>query len=321
VIDRLNLLAIGGLSLTAGWVGAHLSSPAVRRWRQPSRHEVTGSSLFAATAPARTAAHDPVVLLLHGLTATGISFSRHYDCLPGTVVVPDLLGFGRSLSTTVNDFGRQAHVAAVCVLLEDMGLRERPVVLVGHSMGAVLALHLACELPQVRGVVAVSAPLYDTDAEADAHVVHATLLARLFATGSAAQRVCEWMCAHRRLASFLWPVVAPQWPRPIAAAGVLHTWPAYADSIQGLVINSDYRTALGRLTTREVPVWLLNGADDRVPVFGRADDLAAEFTNLEVEEVTEADHDLPIAQPEFCTRRIAALIATWSPDTADSDLG
>lgn len=312
--------ALAGGALAAGWGGVHLTSPAVRNWRRPDRQDVAGLPLYAATPPAQSGSKDPVVVLLHGLTATGISFSRHYDRLPATVVVPDLLGFGRSLSPRGVNFGRQAHITAVCALLGEMGLQGRPVVLVGHSMGAVLALHVAAALADVRGVVAFSAPLYDSAGEAETHVIHATPMARLFAQGAAAQRVCGWMCAHRQLAGLVWPVFAPRWPRAIAAAGVLHTWPAYASSLQDLVLDSDYRAALAALAAREVPVCLVNGGDDRVPVTGRAVELAAEFDNLRTESVPDADHDLPIARPTFCSRRVASQIRTWCAGAARSGL-
>lgn len=81
---------------------------------------------------------DPVLLLLHGLGATGEVW---HDLLmrdwPGEVVVPDLPGHGRSPGLDTYTF--ESMAAAVASVVPS----GRPVVVLGHSLGGVLALTLA----------------------------------------------------------------------------------------------------------------------------------------------------------------------------------
>ncbi|MDP9416753.1 MAG: alpha/beta hydrolase [Actinomycetota bacterium] len=84
---------------------------------------------------------EPVVLLLHGLIAAGNYFGAAYDPLAehGTIVVPDLLGFGGSMATT-GSADAAAHLAALDDALAALDMHNRPLIVAGHSMGGVLAL-------------------------------------------------------------------------------------------------------------------------------------------------------------------------------------
>lgn len=84
---------------------------------------------------------DPVLLLLHGLGATGSVWDGLVDLLPsrwpGSWVVSDLPGHGRSDPLPRYSFGALAGAVAATV---EPGSR---VVVVGHSLGGVVGLALA----------------------------------------------------------------------------------------------------------------------------------------------------------------------------------
>jgi pimeloyl-ACP methyl ester carboxylesterase len=84
---------------------------------------------------------DPVLLLLHGLGATGEVWDGLVSSLdgrwPGSVVVPDLPGHGRSEPLARYSFGSMASALA-----EELPT-DRPVAVLGHSLGGVLGLTLA----------------------------------------------------------------------------------------------------------------------------------------------------------------------------------
>lgn len=291
------------------WLAAHLAAPAVRHWDRPDRRPADVGGLHVAVAgPDRPG---PVFLLLHGVTASGISWGAAWDALPGPVVVPDLLGFGQSMRRPAEGHARADHLSALAPVLPALGLEDRPVVIVGHSLGAVLALHLAASLPDVAGVVTICAPLYASEEEGLGRIGEADALAKLLAVGDLSQRVCQWMCDHRDLARRLWPLLAPRWPVPIAADGVLHTWPAYRGSLQSLVLDSAWDEALEALAGRDVPVHLMEGADDGVPVPGRAAALEAAHPSVTSEVVAGAGHDLSISRPGPCTDRVVGLARRW----------
>ena len=305
---RDTIATAGGIA--AAWGVAHLRAPAVRGWSPPRRDPADGTTLATTVGGS---ADRPVVVLLHGITASGRSYGADFDDLPGRVVVPDLLGFGGSMDVRTDDYSLAAHVSAVARTLDELDLAGRPTVVVGHSMGAVLALHVARALDHPLGVVAFSAPLYDHEAEGMSRIGEADLLAGLLAVGDLAERVCAWMCAHRRTASVLWPLLAPHWPWPLAADGVLHTWPAYRGSLQSLVLDSDYADALAELGRRGVPVSIVNGSNDAVPVPARATRLARAWTNVETVDVAGAGHPLPISRAERAAGLVADRVRQWSP--------
>jgi len=83
----------------------------------------------------------PTLLLLHGLGAHAAVWQRLLPSVaagwPGRWVAPDLRGHGRSGHAATYSFG--AHAADVATLLPP----REPVVILGHSMGGVVAMTLA----------------------------------------------------------------------------------------------------------------------------------------------------------------------------------
>lgn len=92
------------------------------------------------------------VLAIHGLTGHGRRW-RHLSAgyLPDiAVLAPDLIGHGRS--TYAAPWTIDANVAALAGLVENEA--DGPVVVVGHSFGGAVALHLAAQCPDlVSGLV------------------------------------------------------------------------------------------------------------------------------------------------------------------------
>lgn len=289
----------------AWWAVRHHTSPAVRRWRPGA-----GARHREGILSARYAGSGDLTVLLHGIVGNGDEFGGAFDVLAheGRVVVPDLLGFGRSMAPDGTDVRREAHLRALDGLAVARRSDTEPVTVVGHSMGGVLALHWAARLVaagrQVR-VVTVCAPLYDSPAEADARIGALGPLARLIALDDPlSERVCAWMCAHRRLAAGVTVAASPALPVPIARGGVQHTWPAYSGAMDGLIRDSGWRTPFRALVEARVPVLLLEGGRDPVPVPGRAAALAAAHPTVRLAVQPRAGHDLPLADPRWCVERI-----------------
>ncbi|MGI9162242.1 MAG: alpha/beta fold hydrolase [Mycobacterium sp.] len=90
--------------------------------------------------------------MIHGLTGYGERWSSLADghLADVTVLAPDLIGHGRS--TYAAPWTIDANVAALATLIEDEA--DGPVVVVGHSFGGAVALHLAARCPDlVAGLV------------------------------------------------------------------------------------------------------------------------------------------------------------------------
>jgi pimeloyl-ACP methyl ester carboxylesterase len=308
----------GGLAVAA-WLVAHLRSPAVWAWRPG-----TGTYRRLGPLSVRVAGEGPrVFVLLHGLAGSGEVFGAAYDQLAshGRLAVPDLLGFGRSMDLDRQDFGLGAHLDALDEMLEALGPTDVPVTVAGHSMGGVLALCWAARRPAgIERVVTWGAPLYRDPAEARRHVPRTGWMARLFALESPlAQEACAWMCEHRALAAWLGVLLYPRLPVQLARQGVLHTWPAYRDAMNELVLRADWPAALRALDTAGVPVILAAGRRDRAPVPGRLHELAREHRHVRAIEHPTAGHDLPLADPAWCVRLLLEVDAAI-PGSTDADV-
>ena len=96
----------------------------------------------------------PAVLAIHGLTGHGRRWAALTDHLPGVrLVAPDLIGHGRSPWRPPWSIEHQVR-ALSAVIDEHIPAGEQPVVVVGHSFGGALALHLANRRPDaVKGLV------------------------------------------------------------------------------------------------------------------------------------------------------------------------
>jgi lipase len=84
------------------------------------------------------------VLAIHGLTGHGQRWQQLAGHLPEiAIAAPDLLGHGRS--SWAAPWSIDANVAALGALLDEAA--DGPVLVVGHSFGGALAMHLAAARP------------------------------------------------------------------------------------------------------------------------------------------------------------------------------
>jgi lipase len=95
------------------------------------------------------------VLAIHGLTGHGQRWQRLATQLPEiTMAAPDLLGHGRS--SWAAPWTIDANVMALAALLDERA--DTPVVVVGHSFGGAVALHLAATRPDLVAALVLLDP-------------------------------------------------------------------------------------------------------------------------------------------------------------------
>ncbi|QUH05749.1 alpha/beta hydrolase [Saccharopolyspora erythraea] len=96
------------------------------------------------------------VLMVHGLRGTHHGLELIADGLgEHRVVVPDLPGFGASGPMSGHRHDVEGYASAMIQLIKLLG--DRPVVLLGHSFGSIVAAHVASSAPElVRRLVLVN---------------------------------------------------------------------------------------------------------------------------------------------------------------------
>ena len=105
----------------------------------------------------RTGGDKPALVLLHGFSDDGLCWSPIAKALSSShdVIMLDARGHGRS-DGPASGYGPDQHAADVAGLIAGLGLRK-PIVM-GHSMGAVTTLALACLYPDLPGAIVLEDP-------------------------------------------------------------------------------------------------------------------------------------------------------------------
>ena len=106
--------------------------------------------------------HGPVVVLLHGIAASSDDWTKvlpyleqHYRC-----ITIDLLGFGRSPKPQWLAYTMDDHMRSVYRTMNKLHLKSK-FILVGHSLGSLLAARYATEHEKnLRRLLLLSPPVY-----------------------------------------------------------------------------------------------------------------------------------------------------------------
>ncbi len=288
----------------ATWAIIHQRAPAVQAWQPPDLPVLRHGPLHYRCAGPGDA--DIGILLLHGLVATGDVFGAIPSLLARNhrVVVPDLLGFGRSIDEQRTDFSTAAHLDALDDLITHE-LGDRPIRVGAHSMGGALALRWAAANPdRVDRVVCLGPPIYpDADTARSALGELGPMGRSLILDDRIARAVCAFNCRHRHLAGLLSALAAPRWPIPIARQASLHTWPAYISAIEDQIINCPWGDLVDTLVGQRVLLHLVKG--DRDPIGDP--DVLRELGSLAGVDLTivAGDHTLPLSKPAMLVNALS----------------
>ncbi|BAN03423.1 alpha/beta fold hydrolase [Ilumatobacter coccineus] len=282
------------------WEIMQRRSPLVKVWNPSSfPGRVTGGlGMLEGGAPSdRLHPDDPeVVVVLHGLGATADYFGDIYEgiAIDHRLVMPDLLGFGRSLDELRTDFGLDAHVDAIDGVLESLGAGRSRVLIAAHSMGSAVALAWAKRHPdRATGVVLWGPPVYESADAAQQIADEAGGMTKLLvADNEWSRRLCRLNCEHRRVAGWLMAAASPRWPTDVSRRASLHTWEAFDGSLHELVLDADWR----ELFAIDTPVTVFRGADD--PIGDRAH-LTAVARRATIVDVDGAGHHVALTHPHL----------------------
>lgn len=203
------------------------------------------------------------LFLLHGLGATADVWDGLTALHPGSWVAPDLPGHGAS--APLPDYSSAAVAAAVADLVDPTGT-----VVLGHSFGGVVGLHLA-DQPGVRAVIGLGIKVaWTADELARAAELAGREPAR-FDTYAAA------IARHLRL-SGLDGLVDPT--APAAAAGVVEENGRWRPALDPRAFGVGEPGVAALLAAAPVPVVLARGEHDRMVSAGQLRALVANPVDL-----------------------------------------
>lgn len=272
------------------------------RWSHNRRVAHLGDRLFFETY----GNGDPV-LLLHGLRGSGSYWSGLAQSMAGSpyrLIVPDLLGFGRSPWPVIR-YSVDDHVDAIDQSVRNT-LSKKPVIVVGHSMGAILAVEYAIRHPsQVRGLVLMNAPMFESEAEARKRIREMSPMAAAFSLNQVLARAsCDVVCAARPLLWHLAPALERSVPPEVARHGLLHRWESFDGSLQRVVLPARLDQTLRSID--RIPVIFIHGESDPVAEVSRVRRVAA--TIGAGVNVVSGGHNILLEHPAETSRAVREAI-------------
>ena len=261
----------------------------------------------------------PRIVLLHGMFNSGRYWGQPYDRLStlGTLVVPDLLGFGLS-PQPASGYTPDGHADAVADTIRACGVTE-PVVVGAHSVGSLVAIALATRHSDlVSSIVAFAPPLYRDSATARDQLAETGPLAKLsLANQALSRRVCDLRSRYAKTSAVLVRLANPTLPAPLAEDRVEHSWQSYSATLANLVVSAELSE---RLTELAIPVRLVVGQRDKAVDLPFLAELATGWPHLSLGIVGDAGHDLPLSHPEVCVTELKAAAQGERPDTGFGEM-
>jgi pimeloyl-ACP methyl ester carboxylesterase len=240
----------------------------------------------------------PAVVLLHGIGRSGDVWKHVVSGLQGEtrVVALDLLGFGASPKPTWPRYDSDDHARAVIATIEKLRL-QKPAILVGHSMGALVSARVARLRPDLaRHLVLYEMPLYSGLPKKRIYQLRLNLYFRLY------QRIVAYQpsfdpAAARRL---------DKMAQRIAGFEVTkESWTAFERSLENTIMN---QTAADDIKQISVPTEVIYGALDMLVIRGKPQQIFGEDSEHVSSRTIRALHVISPKASRFLVGRIEAAL-------------
>jgi len=205
----------------------------------------------------------PAIVFLHGLMGS----HRYWENIISSIgpnhmsIAPDLLGFGKSPKPQT-DYSVQDHLQSIEKTISKYISNGQQIYLVGHSMGATLALNYAIERPtSIRGIVLINPPVFSDENDLKEHLKKssAPLLMSLLVNGWIGEVICK---IHEMFPSILKVLAKPftrSLPSEIGADMLKHTWKSYSGSMKNVLLNQNLLELIKKV---DAPILIITSEDD-----------------------------------------------------------
>lgn len=243
----------------------------------------------------------PPLAFCHGLGGTHRYWETQdlRNLFPNRLILPDLFGFGASPQPRLR-YTLDRHLA----LLRHTLREQPPMILIGHSLGAALALAYAARFPaQIRGLVLLSLPYFSNKRSAY-RWFRRSARGWVYTNMAAMALSCIFT---RRVVRKLLPLALKEFPASVVEDLVLHNMFSSTTSLWEVLYRSDLRMFANRIP--DIPVSCIHGDADTTAPIAMLKDLAANRKNWQVHVLEEIDHHPWLFAPDMCIEVIRATAA------------
>jgi pimeloyl-ACP methyl ester carboxylesterase len=254
----------------------------------------------------------PPVVFLHGFRGSGRYWEPHVRALgrDHQIVLVDLLGFGRSPWPRAARYDVREHLEAIHRTIAPI-VQGRRAVIVGHSMGAVLAAEYARVYnAEVSQVILLNAPLFRSEAEAKERIRVMSPMAEMFSVRRWwARGSCDLVCALRPVLYRIAPRFEPGIPPDVARDSVLHRWESFDRTLRHVVLESRLEDTLRSLPP--MPITIVQGTADRITDRARLEEIARATGATLI--FVRGDHNVFLRRPAEVAGHIATHLDRGGP--------
>jgi len=243
------------------------------------------------------------LVFLHGLGGT----ARYWACRlseaqpKGHMIFLDLLGFGNS-PRPLGNYTIERHVSA----LHDTLQKHERIVLVGHSLGAAIALVYAARYPQnIEALVLISLPAFRSEKGAYQwfrRTPSGWLLTNMVVVGFGC------IITRRVVGKFL-PFFLPDYPREVVEDVAKHNVFSATTSLWNVLFNHDISKDAEKLSA-DIPVLCIHSEDDDSAPYVNVQDLSRQSTNWTLHTVNGVGHHPWLWATQACVQSIDEFLAS-----------
>jgi 3-oxoadipate enol-lactonase len=241
----------------------------------------------------------PAVVFLHGIGGTSNVYQVQADALSSAhqVIRPDFAGAGRSPVNGGISIG--SHAEDIAALLDTLNVG--PAVIVGHSMGTLVARTLAARHPGKVAALALLAAVQPPDAAGrEATLARAALIRAEGAAAIAPAIIARSLASATRsgkpeVAAFVRELVMRQDPE------------GYARNNEAMAAATDPGPV-----DPSLPLLLVAGRDDTLSPPSVSDQIAAGHGSAEVQVIDHIGHWTPLEDARRTTELLTAFISARS---------
>lgn len=245
------------------------------------------------------------VVFLHGLAGSIHYWDDYVAALEGryNVLRMDLLGFGGSPESPIG-YTPSIHCASIKETLDTLGVNAN-IILVGHSMGALLALRYATIYPRgITKLFLLGPPVFQDDKQAKQHVTKSKKSLQYLYYGPTSKLLCTLWCRQLRpLSKRLAPWYIKSVPKIVAADSVLHSWQSYSESLNKVIERQTVAIDLNLVPT--IPVAIIYGRQES-PVIIRNITSLPTFPNVIITSLA-GGHHFPVHNAPAIIKLLAAV--------------